>query len=323
MRNTATVLCVFVFSLSAATVLAQDAPSPDEGAPDVPGDTPGTDEPASEPVPEPETPPAPEPQPYAQPAPQPPPPPPPQPPPAQYEGEANYAYGNEYGADGDASDEGEGEGGGEGFEMPPFSIRLDPFNWLLEGRLGFELEVGLWKFISVELVPILVASTEPPTFNFSGREDTVSQHSNGLGPFSGTSVGLGFWLDGEPFRGYVLRAIFTNYGYTYEARDGLGKFDEVSHTERQIIAFFGSYARWGFFTLGGGIGLGYELNQKERCDPAWTLVDGVDRVVAVNTGCDELHIAINRFDPPDIADLNGFLHPAVLTARFSLGVAFD
>ena len=110
--------------------------------------------------------------------------------------------------------------------MPGFSIRVDPFNWLLEGRLGLELEVVAWKFISVELVPVFVANTEPPSFNFSGRDDPISQHSNGIGPISGASLGAGFWLSGTPLQGYVLRALLTNYGYTYEAKDGAGVFDQ-------------------------------------------------------------------------------------------------
>ena len=33
-------------------------------------------------------------------------------------------------------------------------VRIDPFNWLLEGRLGLELEIGILKFMSFEMVPV-------------------------------------------------------------------------------------------------------------------------------------------------------------------------
>jgi hypothetical protein len=202
----------------------------------------------------------------------------------------------------------------DGFEMPDFSVRIDPLNWLLEGRLGFELEVGLWEFISFELVPVFVVNEEPPAFNLRGREDTVSQHSNGIGAMSGASFGLGFWLQGEPFEGNVLRVVLTNYGYTYKATDDQGQFDEVSHTERQLLFMFGSHHKWGFFTLAFAFGLGVELNKQERCyDTAGNLTE---------SGCDgELQIAASR-DRRTILDLNSPFHPVQLTGRISLGFVF-
>jgi hypothetical protein len=228
-------------------------------------------------------------------------------------------YNDEYGAP--AADRDADEGRGGGFTMPPFSIRIDPFNWLLEGRLGLELEVAVWEFISVELVPVFVANTEPPSFNFAGRDDPISQHSNGLGPISGASLGVGFWLSGAPLRGYVLRAILTDYNYTYEARDRQGVFDEVSHADRRFIVELGSQSRFSAFTIGGGIGLGYELNQAQRCvvNPGTSFVD------TATSGCaddDELQIMADR-DGTSVADLNGSFHPIYISIRLSLGVSFD
>ncbi len=204
---------------------------------------------------------------------------------------------------------------------PPFSIRIDPFNWLIEGRLGLELEVVAWKFISIEAVPVFIANARPPAFNFEGRSDPISQHSNGLGPIAGTSLGAGFWLSGKPLQGYVLRAYFTNYGLTYKASDGSGVFDRVKHTERQLVLFIGSHTRIGFFTLSGGIGLGYELNQQERC---FVNRDSAS-VMAATSGCpdgSELQILLDRTGS-QVADLNGGFHPIYVVGRFSLGVAFD
>jgi hypothetical protein len=218
-------------------------------------------------------------------------------------------------------DDAAGNDGDEGGGFPGFSIRIDPFNWLLEGRLGFELEVVAWKFISVELVPVFVVNSEPPAFNFSGRDDPISQESNGLGPISGTSIGAGFWLSGEPLRGYVLRAVLTNYGYTYKASDRAGVFDHVDFTERRLFVYFGSHSRWGAFTIAGGIGLGYELNQQQRC---FANV-GTARMAAATSGCPddgEQHILLDR-SGDSVADLNGGFHPIYLAGRLSLGVAFD
>jgi len=149
----------------------------------------------------------------------------------------------------------------------------------------------------------------------------LSQHSNGLGPIAGTSIDAGFWLSGKPLEGYVLRAIFTNYGFTYKASDSGGVFDRVSHTERHFAVLFGSHMRIGFFTLAGGIGLGYELNQAQRC----FVNRGSSIATAATSGCPsshELQIELDRTGS-QVADLNGGLHPFYVIGRFSLGVAFD
>lgn len=305
--------------LGAATASAQEPPETE--APLAPDETEETAQPT-------EAPPAEETLPPAAPPPAAPPPaeaaPPPEPAPrqrARYEGEVSqdYAAAPAYETDPNEDDDADDSGGGG--EIPGFSIRIDPLNWLLEGRLGLELEVVAWKFISVELVPVFVTNTEPPSFNFSGREDPISQHSNGLGPISGASLGAGFWLSGQPLHGYVLRAYFTNYGYTYEASDSAGTFDKVSFTERRFVFFFGSHNRFGVFTLAGGIGLGYELNQQQRC----FVNRGAASMASATSGCpdeDEQHILLDR-SGSEIADVNGGLHPMYLLARISLGVSFD
>jgi hypothetical protein len=302
----------------ASLVAAQDAP------PELESELGPEPEPASgsTPAPEPRDDAAPAPAPSA-PAPAPAPGPAPARAPApRFEGQVSDdgAYESEPGGDDDDPYEGN-RSKGSGFTMPAFSIRLDPFNWLIEGRLGIELEVAIWEFISFEMVPVFVANSEPPSFNFVGRDDPISQHSNGLGPIAGTSLGAGFWLSGKPLQGYVLRAIFTNYGFTYEARDRSGRFDRVDFTERRIVAFFGSHSRFGFFTISGGLGLGYDLNQQQRCFDD----RGTTRVTAKTSGCadsGEQQILLDRVGRA-VADLNGGFHPIYLEGRFSVGAVFD
>jgi len=308
-------IAVLLIGLLSPSVRAQDeppaaaAPAPTEpAAPQAPAPVEATPPPqAPEPVPEASAP-------------------PPPPPPARsgdYGGRAgqqsNYDDQNNYD---DRSDQDTDDYGGEP-EKHEFSIRLDPFNWLLQGRLGLELEVGVWKFVSVELVPILVASQDPPAINFAGFDDSLTQHSNGIGPFSGASLGAGLWLSGEPFTGYVIRLIFTDYGYTYEARDPAGVFDRVSFTERRFVGFFGSHSRFGPFTLAGGFGLGYELNSQERCGlNNVTTSAGVDEIAGRHNNCNGKQLISIKRNLSEVADLNGSLHPVYLEARFSLGFVF-
>jgi len=200
-----------------------------------------------------------------------------------------------------------------------FSVRFDPLNWLLLGRLRVELEASSWKFISVELIPAFVTSESPIALNYAGLDNPIRQHSHGIGPLSGASLGAGFWLSGVPFRGYVIRLNFANYGYIYRSADGQGLIDRVTFTERRLMAFFGSHSRFGPFTFAGGFGLGYELHRVERCGLA-TVADG-----SVSGRSNDCHgkqlIALDR-SLEERADLNGPLHPVYFEARFSLGLVF-
>jgi hypothetical protein len=209
-----------------------------------------------------------------------------------------------------------GEGG---FEMPDWSARIDPFNWLLEGRLGVELEVGLLDFLTVELVPTFVVNDKPPTLNLSGAPDVLRQESNGLGPISGAAVDVGLWLDGKAFHGYVIRGGVSTYGYTYRTEDDVGEIDSVDANETVGFVMFGSQSSWGAFTIAGGIGLGVQLNKKQRCFPQGATSVGQ----ATTSGCDdELQIAIDR-QAQDVVNLHSSIYPVDLMGRFSLGVLFD
>jgi hypothetical protein len=204
----------------------------------------------------------------------------------------------------------------DGFKMPDISVRIDPFNLLLEGRLGLELETQVYKFLTLELVPVFVTTQAPPTLNYAPYQDsTITQHSNGIGAISGAAFDAGFWLGRKPLEGNVLRVGLSNYSYTYDTKDNLGSLDTVSHTDREFFVMFGQHSRWGAFTIAGGIGLGYELNKQNRCFNA-----GVQTSDCPN---DETLIALDRtYTNGNSANLNGFLYPFDLLARFSLGVVF-
>jgi hypothetical protein len=192
-------------------------------------------------------------------------------------------------------------------------VRVDPFNFLLEGRLGIELEVELSKYFTAELVPIFVTTQSPPMLNYSTYEmSSLHQESNGWGPLAGAALGTGIWFGGKPLNGYVLRVGLTNYAYTYKTTAPAN--DSVSHTDRQLYVMFGSHSRWGVFTLAYGFGLGYELNQQNRC---------FDNFGNPTTDCpkDQLLIKLNA-DGTSVGDLHGYLYPFDLLARFSLGVVF-
>jgi hypothetical protein len=206
-----------------------------------------------------------------------------------------------------------------GRAIPELSARLDPFNLLLEGTLDVELEVGVLKFLSVEVVPSFVVNKAPPAFGYiSGRDEELTRKSSGLGPLSGGALDVGFWLEGRALRGTVLRAVFASESYLYEATDSLGTIDSVKVVERQFFGYLGTHSRWGAFTLAGGFGLGAALNTEKRC------FDGRGQPT---TACNrnQRQIRLQR-TPPNVnfpvADLNGGLGSVRLLGRFSLGVVF-
>jgi hypothetical protein len=141
---------------------------------------------------------------------------------------------------------------------------------------------------------------------------------------AGASLGVGFWIAGQPLNGYVLRVMLSNVGITYKSSDSGGVFDKVSHVERRLTFMFGSHTRISFFTLAGGIGLGYELNQQERCGLRRQATSDGARITAdPDAACDgELQVALDR-DANTADDANGFLHPFYIDARFSLGFVID
>ncbi len=224
----------------------------------------------------------------------------------QYPGyETEHGSGTNYGAAHDES----------ATEIPPISVRVDPLNWLLFGRLGLELEIGLWELITIETVPLFVTSESPPLFSSLRSRDTeLTQRSAGWGPLAGASIGVGFWLRGTPFEGNVIRFELTNYAFAYETTDDSGVIDHVSHTERRLVGYFGSAYRVGAFTIMTAFGLGYELNHQVRC---------FDGPVAT-TECGNLNgldIKLDR-SGASVADLNGSLAPVYLAGRISFGVSF-
>lgn len=211
---------------------------------------------------------------------------------------------------------------GKGFELPDMSIRVDPLNWIIYGRLGLELEAAVWNILSVELVPVFVTSSQPPYMNLSSFPGTLEQKSNGLGAMSGASIGAGFWLSGKPFVGTVLRFYYTNYGYQYTSKYESGAvLDEVKHTERHLALFIGSHQKWGPFTIATGIGLGVEMNREKRC---------FDTNLIPSTTCNKDVFDILIQDGTTSAgnpvrnpySLNGGLHPVYFNIRLSLGFVF-
>ncbi|MEO8903001.1 MAG: hypothetical protein ABI488_13130 [Polyangiaceae bacterium] len=228
-------------------------------------------------------------------------------PPAQY-GEPGGAY---YGAPPPPPP----QAPNDGFKVPDISVRIDPFNLLLEGRLGLELETEVYKFLTVEIVPVFVTTKQPPTLNYATYNSTVSQSSNGIGAISGAAIDAGFWFGRKPLVGNVLRVGLSNYSYKYESKDGNGvSIDSVAHTDREFFVMFGQHSRWGAFTIAGGLGLGYELNKQNRC------FDSITGSVTSSCPKDQALLQVDRSG--GAYDLNSFLYPFDLLARFSLGVVF-
>lgn len=209
-----------------------------------------------------------------------------------------------------------------GFEFPDFSVRIDPLNWLLEGQLGFELEVEAYEWLTFETVPIFMMTDEPFVL-----PSNIKKYSNGLGPLSGASISAGFWLEGNSFQGTVIRAGLTNYAYRYESTAKSGEptagtgepLETVNVRENRLSLMLGSGRRIGYFTMAGGMGIEYELNDQRRC-----VTRESSRYVTTDQGCarDDL-VLLRRRSQPDGANLRGPFFPVELVFRFSVGVVFD
>ena len=166
----------------------------------------------------------------------------------------------------------------EGFEMPPFSIRIDPFIWLVRRQARHSSSrSGSYKFRQRRARAALRrerAATDLQLLRRTARSPCrASRTASGRSrePRSGSASGSA----GKPLEGNVLRAIFTNYAYHYVATDERGEFDNVSHVERHLFGYFGSHSKWGAFTLAGGFGIGVRAQpSRTRCfrndPPAYT-----------------------------------------------------
>jgi hypothetical protein len=204
-------------------------------------------------------------------------------------------------------------------------VRADVFDLVLEGDLNLELEVGVLKSMSVEVIPSFVVNQRPPTLGYlSGLDAKLHRRSDGAGPLSGATFDVGFWLEGKAMRGTVLRVMFQTHSYEYEASDETGVFDRVRMTERVLAGFLGSQWRIGAFTMSTGFGFGGVIGGQKRCFTASELPTSqcADNQLLILA---ERHVHDpnpDRHSPLVVTDLNGFLGGVRLLGRLSLGVVF-
>jgi hypothetical protein len=184
--------------------------------------------------------------------------------------------------------------------------------------LGFEVEVGLTRWLSVETVPMFVVDESPPWLRLGGGDSRIFQKSSGAGPLAGATLGVNFWPR-RLFKGYVIRTGVTNYALEYETRLEGKRFDLAEHTKRQFYVMLGSMERWGAFTLGGGIGIGYDLNKETRC-----VTDDFGAGAKPGPGnCEEIQIAVPVRNGFGIVPVSSATYPWDFLVRFSLGVVID
>jgi hypothetical protein len=148
----------------------------------------------------------------------------------------------------------------------------------------------------------------------TGTPENLRQSSNGIGVISGASIGAGFWLQGKPHKGYVLRGEFTNYSYSYRTTEGGTTLDAANFVERRFMFRFGSFSRIGGFIIGGTLGLGVEMNPKRRC---------INEMGDVHEGCNAFELRTRRALPPQPYSVKGTVGSAVIDLfNISLGIAF-
>jgi hypothetical protein len=206
-------------------------------------------------------------------------------------------------------------------KFPDFSLRIDPLNWIIYGKLGVEVELEAFEWLTIETIPVFVAMQEPVFL-----ADGVKQYSNGLGPLAGASLSAGFWLEGDSFRGTVLRVGVTSYAYRYETIGQRGEpkegevFDEAKLSQTRLMFMLGSGRKIGYFSLAGGFGIEYELNRDRRCarqTPTGSFVDSSE-----DCDSDQFEL-LRRSSQRDVENLRGPLFPFDFSVRFSLGFVLD
>lgn len=206
-------------------------------------------------------------------------------------------------------------------DFPDFSIRVDPLNWIIYGKLGFELEFEVFEWLTLETVPVFVVMQEPVFL-----ADDVKQYSDGLGPLAGASLSAGFWLEGDSFRGTVLRLGITSYAYRYETIGQRGEpqegevFDTAKLSQTRVVFMLGSGRKIGYFTLAGGFGIEYELGHDKRCAVQTPNAMFQPSTKTCDSGQFEL---LRRSSQRDVENLRGPLFPFDFSVRFSLGFVLD
>lgn len=200
---------------------------------------------------------------------------------------------------------------------------MDPFNWILEGQLGVELEVGVLSWLSVEAVPVFVTAEKPPWLNLFNGDARIYQHSDGWGPMAGASIAVAFWPK-KLFKGYAIRTGLIDQALRYESKDDMQKVvDSVSHTKRELFAMLGTMERWGPFTMAGGFGLGYDLNNETRCYRPPSGAREFKPEYFQQGDCNAIQIQVQDASGAGRAAVTSFLYPWEILARFSLGVTID
>lgn len=200
-------------------------------------------------------------------------------------------------------------------------MRVDPLNWIIYGKLGLELEFEVFEWLTLETVPVFVVMQEPVFL-----ADDVKQYSDGLGPLAGASLSAGFWLEGDSFRGTVLRLGITSYAYRYETIGQRGEpqegevFDAAKLSQTRVALMLGSGRKIGYFTLAGGFGIEYELSRDKRC-----AVQSPNALFQASTqDCDSDQFELlRRSSQRDVENLRGPLFPFDFSVRFSLGFVLD
>jgi hypothetical protein len=158
-----------------------------------------------------------------------------------------------------------------------WSLRYDPFD-LVYRRMTFQGEVAIYKFFALEVVP---------TWIFGSSEGGVDAKGFAIG---GRAV---FYLSGEAFRGFWLKAHFGYENYNATLTNP-GDPTDVSAPQKESSAIIGVLfgdtwviPRDGGFALSGGIGIGYATagksvlttNGSAVAGPAQvTFYDGFDKV---------------------------------------------
>jgi hypothetical protein len=184
------------------------------------------------------------------------------------------------------------------------------------------MEVGLLKFMSVEIVPVFVVNDQPPSLNFSRhRRQPCTRKNRRPGSHGRQLAQPGFWLEGKSDAGLRTARILTKLTATPTKRKMTSDRSMRSATPAPVLLLQSGRTRAGaLFHARGRHRLGCRAEQGNRAVSSLANATSYGRRDVERLR--QQQIIVQR-SPVGIYKPEFAAHPVQLMFRFSLGITID